>query len=146
MKRTIIVIAVIALVAVAVFGGQALAAKPTGSSVVMETLDGYFFAYDDYPDGFAGRFVDESYPEPRHVIVTIRADSFDMKGNDIAVLRINVGGAGWINLDSSDRDWEDPQRQFKTLEFVADSWEISLVTTPSSNARYAYGAVVTYPR
>jgi len=37
MKRTILFIAVIALVAVAVFGGQALAVKPTGSTVKMES-------------------------------------------------------------------------------------------------------------
>lgn len=143
-KRTILVTAVIALLAAAVFAGQAVAAKPTGSSVVIETLEGSFDSAD-YPTGYMGYYVEETYPEVRHVTLTISAENFDTVWDESAQIRVSIGDSE-ICLVDDDRWWEDSHEQFKTFEFVADYWNIALIIGDPSDAEYHYAAIVTYPR
>jgi hypothetical protein len=143
-KKTILVIAVIALVAVAVLGGQALAAKPTGSSIAIETYEGCFDA-TDYPEGFKGEFLRESYPEVRHVSVTIGAHAFDQMGNDLAQI-VPKFGCPSNDIIDDDRWWEDSTHHEETFEFNTGYWYIYLKTTPLSSATYSYAVTVTYPR
>jgi hypothetical protein len=147
MKRLIIITAVIALVAVAVFGGQALAAKPTGSSVVMETLEGCFSALE-YPDGYNGVFLQEEYPEIRHVSLTIAAIAFDAGVGDdqvMVVTRSNCSDQFFI-IDASELTWDSRFTHFETHEFNTDNWEIWLTIPADSYAYYAYTVTVSYPR
>jgi hypothetical protein len=138
-KKLILAVVLVALLAAAVFGGQALASsKPADVSVSEETSEILFdwggsywgsplriqsfegcFLATDYPDGYSGIILEERYPEVRHVSVTIIASDFDIFGDDSAIIYLYdcVGTNWWIDGDSN--------------------WP---------NVNYKYAVTVTYPR
>jgi hypothetical protein len=137
MKRTILVIAVIALVAVAVFGGQALAAKPSGSSVAMETIMGKVYA-SDIGDPVEVR---ETYPETRNVHLTfVLADTGDSR-DGWAIVRTRIGlslfDMSFLTMD---------EEGFYTCEFDTNEWYLEVSPPSSGQTHLRYEATITYPR
>jgi len=165
MKKLVLTVTLVALLAAAVFGGQAIASSKSndvtvseetsevlfdwggsywGSPVRTQTFEGCFFA-TDYPDGYTGNFLRESYPEIRHVSVTIVAYNFDNAGNDIATLYMMDCANTYYGIDL-DINWASPGHNMETFEFNTDNWTIWLNTTIGSTAHYSYAVTVTYPR
>jgi len=142
MKRLIIVTAVLALLAAAVFGGQALAAKPTCSSLAIETFRGHFYA-SDYLDGFDRRFLEVPYPEVRHVSLTVTGAYFG-ENDDLIVLMMD--DVGLSNIIDAKTRWDNPSYHFETYEFDTHFWYIDIDTPAFSNAIYSYSVTVTFPR
>jgi len=165
MKTLVLTVTLVALLAAAVFGGQAIASnKPAdnsvseetseilfdwggsywGSPVRMQSFEGCFSALD-YPAGYSGFILEESYPEVRHVSVTIIANGFDYAGDDTAIIYLYdcVGTNWWIDGDSL---WPNSLSNFETFEFNTDHWIIDLYTTQDSIANYKDAVTVTFPR
>jgi len=161
MKKLVLTVTLVVLLAAAVFGGQAIASnKPAdvtvseetsaiwgssywGSPLRMKTFDGCFDA-QDYPDGYSGYLLKESYPGIRHVSVTISAYNFNDGPNDSATVSYqNCAGTGF-GIDT-DIEWVLPTQTFETFEFNVQNWTIHLQTPKDSTAKYSYAVTVTYP-
>jgi hypothetical protein len=162
MKKLVLTVVLVALLAAAVVGGQALASsKPAdvtvseetsailGSSywgypLRMKTFEGCFLA-TDYPDGYEGYILEESYPGVRHVSVTIGARNFNLGVNDWAFILSET--CSEVNLYTVDQstDWVNPGQNFDTFEFNTDNWIIQLNTDIGSHAVYEYAVTITYP-
>jgi len=165
MKRLVLTVALVALLVAAVFGGQALASSKSndisiseetsedilfnwggsywGSPLRMKSFQGCFNALD-YPNGYNGNILEESYPEIRHVSVTVIASNFDMVGDDSVVMYLyDCGGTDWL-IDIDDA-WGSNKFNFETFEFNTDHWIINLYTTQDSKVEYSYTVTVTYP-
>jgi hypothetical protein len=165
MKKLVLTVALVTLLAVAVFGGQALASsKPVdvtvsedtseiifdwggsywGSPAYMKSFEGCFNA-QDYPDGFSDYILQESYPEIRHVSLTISARMFDTVGEDNVGIDLYDCSGERFTIDN-DFFWPDPSYRFETFEFNTDHWHIYLDTAKDSTAQFHYAVTVTYPR
>ena len=168
MKKLILAVTLVVLLAAAVFGGQAIASnKPAdvsvseeasqeilfdwggsywGSPVRMQSFQGYFDASDS-PNAYSGYILEESYPEVRHVSVTIGASSFDSGGDDRAYIAVPKWESSTVSIIvNNSEEWANQHNYFGTIEFNADSWFISLDTYEGSSAKYEYAVTVTYPR
>jgi len=165
MKKLVLSVVLVALLAAAAFGGQAIASnKPAdvtvseetseilfdwggsyyGSPLRMKSFEGCFDASDS-PNAYVGKILEESYPEVRHVSVTISATGFDTAGNDHAGIAL-IDCGGFVNSIDWDTGWDLNIVHLETFEFNADNWYIYLDTTIASTAHYSYAVTVTYPR
>jgi hypothetical protein len=162
MKKLIIASTMVVLLAAAVFGGQAIASNKPADSAVSEETSSIFgssywgsplrvktfegcFKAGDYPDGYKGSILDETYPGIRHVSVTIVANGFDYAGNDVAGILLNSCDGSSVASINSDSQWDWNEAHIETFEFNANRWYIWLNTTKDSTAGYSYAVTVTYP-
>jgi hypothetical protein len=163
MKKLVLAVTLVVLIAAAAFGGQAIASSKAtdisvseetseilfdwggsywGSPLRMQSFEGCFQA-TDYPDGYSGFILEESYPEIRHVSVTIIASSFDQADAAEVTMMDCINSFYVIDLDIN---WTFPSYNMETFEFNTDNWYIHLITTKDSKAKYSYTVTVTYPR
>lgn len=133
MKRLIIVTAVIALVAVAVFGGQALAAKPTGSSVAIETHK-FTSTYSKDVDA-----ISINYPQVRHVSLTLCITGIDA-GGDFVDLRNQTPHGSWHYFP----DISSPH--YQTYEFDTDNLLLDICDNGFNPITVSYYITTTYER
>jgi len=168
MKKLVLAVVLVALLAAAAFGGQAIASnKPAdvtvseeaseilfdwggsywGSPVRIQSFEGYFDASDS-PNAYVGNILEESYPEIRHVSVTIGASSFDDGGNnDYAYVLVPIGESpSSTHIVNNSEKWANPSYNYETIEFNADNWSIYMNIPEGSIAYYEYAVTVTYPR
>jgi len=149
MKRSIVAIVVIALVAVAVFGSQALAdppqSLPTPPFDGMAKVESYSGVVTISPDSCLAA-LEETYPEARHVVLTVSLwNNYDVWGVppdlvyvfDHSVDGPNGGKAVLWDLDMG----------YHTVEFVTEEWsiEVQYAATHIHDLDLYYKYVVTYP-
>ena len=127
MKRTILVIAIIALVAVAVFGGQALAAKPSGGSMAIETDENLIAVLDDYIT------TSINYPQVRHISLTMLAWGLE-EGDSVAIWHWMPNDPAYIDIITS--------YKYQTYEFDSDNFEI-IITDNGGDIPTSVGYYIT---
>lgn len=134
-KKLLIVLGLIVVLIGATYGGVALAAKPTGSPVVMETYSSTFQVTTS--DGLALNFT-----ETRHVSMTIHVQGLDVSGDNAYVFSMNYLGWGpdIVYLMQGDDG-------FYTFEFDAEHVGMNIYNTGGGNQiKLAYFITTTYPR
>jgi hypothetical protein len=150
MKKYVLITTVIALLAVAVFGGRAMAfwwdwedyfptptptPTPTCAGVCMETLSG-IFTVEDQDDMIV------EYPGVRHVSLSLYAEeAFDQ--GDYARLYMYFGnGTSTWRVRIADLD----PNITNTYEFAAQKWQIGAGNTNGAlPIQIIYRATITYP-
>ena len=132
MKRLIIVTVVIALVAVAVFGGQALAGKPTGSSVAIETDEFSITVLDDITS------TSVNYPQVRHVSLTVFARGI-VSSETVAI---------WLWMPDNSNPVIDTitANGFHTYEFDSDNFHMRIEDGGGTPITVSYYVTTTYER
>ncbi len=161
MKKLVLAVVLVALLAAAVFGGQAIASNKPADSKIDEQTDSYIwpwgspvrtqsfegcFDHIDYVDGYSGNILEKSYPEVRHVSVTISARDFNVWSSaDDRALIVSESCCGISDILDDDDKW-GTFNHYETFEFNTDHWYIYLETTVDSQAIYSYAVTVTYPR
>ena len=132
MKRLIIFAAVIALVAVAVFGGQALAAKPSGSLVAIETEEFAIEVAENY------EVVSVSYPQVRHISLTVCARG--VASPDMVEIWHVMPDGHWNDIATFDTSMDE------TYEFDSDNFAIDIIDVGGSTIQVSYYVTTTYER
>jgi hypothetical protein len=134
MKRKILFIAVIALVAVAVFGGQALAARTTGSPVAMETRSGYAHVSEDTTAVVGGTY----YPDVRHVSLTLKTLGIDTYGDHANIWMFYGATVDTLSTITTNN--------VTVYEFDTDNWQLAIKDVGGDPLEVWYHITMTYPR
>jgi hypothetical protein len=149
MKRSIVAIVVVALVAVAVFGSQALADPPQSLPAPqfdgMAKVESYSGVVTISPDSLLTA-VEETYPEARHVVLTVslwnNSGIWGLPSDFAYVLDSSVEGPleGQPVLSNIDLGYH-------TVEFVTKNWSIVVgyAATHVFDLDLNYKYIVTYP-
>ena len=152
MKKLVLTVTLVALLAAAVFGGQAIASnKPADVTVSEETSAIWGSSYWGYPvrmktlsgsaeiDKSVETVVAETYPGVRHVSLTIFAKG--QTNNDEIFLYINLpSGETYIMEAMRVVDYG-----FETYEFNTDYWNLEAWDSNEDPIEISYWATITYP-
>ena len=151
MKKLLLTVALVALLAAAVFGGQAIASsKANDVSISEETSSILGSSYWGYPvrmktlsdnvtieQGIGS--IKENYPGVRHVSLTLHIAGLD-DANDIATLQVYFGDTYAPDLDSYSNEVV-----YRTYEFDAERWTIQAQDDGGEPIEIRYHATITYP-
>jgi hypothetical protein len=154
MRKLVLSIVLVVLLAAAVFGGQALASnKPTDVSVSEETSSILGSSYWGYPlrmKTISGRFeiddtqssetVHQTYPDTRNVHLTVVLDSAGLSDDGWFELHISVGGILGPMSELYIRDIG-----YYTYEFDTTEWYLEVKPASDDWTIVYYEATITYP-
>lgn len=117
--------------------------RPWGSPALAQRFEGCFDTRE-YPAGYNGRILEESYPEDRNVSAIISASDFDIFGDDNASVAAQICSANTFIIDAN--IWCDSSCGIvETLKFNTDNWRVQLSITSGSWFRYSYTVTLIYP-
>jgi hypothetical protein len=138
MKKTLFILALVALVIGSVYGGTVIAAPParTSGPVIMNTLSGSGTVSDT-----TGYIVQRTYTGVRHVSLTVCCLGIET-GDDVDVA-VSMFGANHVitSLDSTTYTWG----WVINVQFDAESWAIFATDAPGgTNVQVEYKATVTH--
>ena len=154
MKKLVLAVTMVVLLAAAVFGGQAIASsKPADISISEQTSEEILFdwgsSYRGYPlrmNTLSGTEVlsnlpftvilDESYSGVRHVSLTIAASGFE--SNDFVRIDLETG-SGPVIIGRID------DTGLYTYEFDTDNWKLGADDEGGFPLYVRYWATITYP-
>jgi hypothetical protein len=155
MKKLAFAIVLVALLAAAVVGGQALASsKPADVTVSEEMSEEILFdwgsSYRGYPLrmktlsdnitlSFDGVTIEENYSGVRHVSLTLYVEGVD-GSEDWGGLQVYFADDFAPNLDTF-----GGQAVIRTYEFDAKRWKIDANDTGNEPIKIKYHATITYP-
>jgi len=155
MKKLVLTVALVVLLAAAVFAGQALASsKPADVTVSEETLSnggGSLLGYPLLMETLSGNVtleqeiggINENYPGVRHVSLTLHIAGLD-DASDIATLQVYFGDTFAPDLaDLADLD--NDSNKVQTYEFDAERWTIQAQDDDGDPIVIRYHATITYP-
>jgi hypothetical protein len=134
MKRLIIVTAVIALLAVAVFGGQALAARTVERPIAMETLSGYADVSGNTTAVVGGTY----YPDVRHVSLTLKTLGIDTDGDHANIWMFYGATVDTLSTITTNA--------VTVYEFDTDNWQLAIKDVGGDPLEVWYHITMTYPR
>ena len=134
MKRLIIVTAVIALLAVVVFGGQALAARTVERPIAMETLSGYADVSGNTTAVVGGTY----YPDVRHVSLTLKTLGIDTDGDHANIWMFYGATVDTLSTITTNN--------VTVYEFDTDNWQLAIKDVGGDPLEVWYHITMTYPR
>ena len=142
MKKVAIVIAILALLVGATYGGVAFAGKPAGTPVAMEAIQGSEYAFNGY------KFVvGESYPYPeiKHVSLTLVVHPLDGAGD---IVRVHASAVPAQSVMIYEVEGPTTERTLVTLDFNACSWAVEAWEDGPTHtwALAQYAATITSPK
>jgi hypothetical protein len=156
MKKLILAIVLVALLAAAVFGGQALASSKSADVIVSEQpseeiLSWWGSSYRGYPVHMktlsgsvmasgSETLVEETYSGVRHVSLTIAVGPIDDPDDEVY---ISTDTPGWTYIPLGG---EKGNTGVFTYEFDVDNWRLEAWNTPTTiELEVHYWATITYP-
>jgi hypothetical protein len=156
MKKLVLAVTLVVLLAAAVVGGQALASsKPANVIVSEETASILGSSYWGYPlriKSLSGTaeisaddqiLLDETYPGTRHVSLTVfnwGVDSGIPPFADGVEVSMNIPFLGYSAvMESHQTDF------YKTFEFDTDNWKLRARDYGNQTLKVYYWATITYP-
>ena len=156
MKKLVLAVTSVALIAAAVFGGQAIASnKPADVTVSEETSAILGSSYWGYPlriKSLSGTaeisaddqiLLDETYPGTRHVSLTVFNWGSD---SGIPPFADGVQVSMYIPFLGYNAIMESHQTDFyKTFEFDTDNWKLRARDYGNQTLKVYYWATITYP-
>jgi opacity protein-like surface antigen len=151
MKKLVLSIVLVVLLAAAVFGGQAMASnKPADISISEETSSILGSSYWGYPlrmKTLSGTdsmkeillevILDESYSGVRHVSLTLSAHGLDFLNDYIGINLETGNGPDIIGHITADGVY--------TYEFDTDNWKLEAGDFGAFPLDVSYWATITYP-
>jgi hypothetical protein len=154
MKKLVLAFTMVVLLAAAVFGGQAIASsKSNDVSVSEETSSILGSSYWGYPlrmKTISGRFeiddtqssetVHQTYPDTRHVHLTVVLNSNGTTNDGSFGIHISVGGY-WTAPSTFIID----DAGFYIYEFDTSEWWLGVYPASAGNTAVFYEATITYP-
>jgi len=154
MKKLVLTVTLVVLLAAAVFGGQAIASSKSNGVTVSEEVSEILFdwgsSYRGYPlrmktlsgtDEISGqssvRILDESYSGVRHVSLTLSAQG--LSSNDKILISIEIDLVGPVLIGHITANG------LYTYEFDTDNWWLEAGDYDELPLSVHYWATITYP-